>query len=177
MKNLFYLILCVFLLNCSQPEPKDCGIVVTFDDDKSMAIRAHFQNYLNNDVAALKTLWSPDLKIYMNSVEAAGVDEISALITMQHENFDNITMSFADDEGGDDLGLWVQTITYPANNGYPETTMSQVWFTWKATGKISGKELQVPAHIGFQWGDGMIVKEWHNFDPSSMQAELALASN
>ena len=90
-------------------EAKDCGIVVTFDDDKSMAIRAHFQNYLNNDVAGLKTLWSPDLKIYMNSVEAAGVEDISALIAMQHENFDNITMSFADDEGGEDLGLWVQT--------------------------------------------------------------------
>ena len=75
----------------------------------------------------------------MNSVEAAGVEDISALIAMQHENFDNITMSFADDEGGEDLGLWVQTITYPANNGYPETTMSQAWFTWKATGKNSGK--------------------------------------
>ena len=95
MKNLFYLILCGLLLSCNQTKPIDCGIVVTFDDEKSMAIRAHFQNYLNNDVAALKTLWSPDLKIYMNSVEAAGVDEISALITMQHENFDNITLSYA----------------------------------------------------------------------------------
>ena len=63
MKNLFNLILCGLLLNCNQPEAKDCGIVVTFDDEKSMAIRAHFQNYLNNDVAGLKTLWSPDLKI------------------------------------------------------------------------------------------------------------------
>ena len=29
--------------------------------------------------------WSPDLKIYMNSVEASTVTDISDLITVQHE--------------------------------------------------------------------------------------------
>ena len=55
-------------------------MTVTFDDEKSNAIRAHYQNYLNNDIDGLKSLWSPDLKIYMNSPDASGVDEHQALI-------------------------------------------------------------------------------------------------
>ena len=33
----------------------------------------------------LQSLWSPDLKIYMNSVDASTVTEISELITVQHQ--------------------------------------------------------------------------------------------
>jgi len=35
-----------------------------------MAIRSHYQKYLNNDIDGLKSLESPDLKIYMNSTQA-----------------------------------------------------------------------------------------------------------
>ena len=55
--------------------------------------------------------------------------------------------------------------------------MTQTWFTWNATGKASGNKLEVPAHIGFEWADGKIAKEWHNFDPSGMMAELELAAS
>ena len=172
MKKILFILIASFAISCTNN-----GVTVTFDDEKSNAIRAHYQNYLNNDIDGLKSLWSPDLKIYMNSPDASGVDEISSLITAQHENFDNISMTFQDDEGGEDLGVWVQTITYPANNGYPETTMTQTWFTWNATGKSSGNTLEVPAHIGFEWADGKIAKEWHNFDPSAMMAEFELAAS
>jgi len=172
MRKILFMLIASFAISCTNN-----GVTVTFDDEKSNAIRAHYQNYLNNDIDGLKSLWSPDLKIYMNSPDASGVDDISSLITAQHENFDNISMTFQDDEGGEDLGVWVQTITYPANNGYPETTMTQTWFTWNATGKASGNKLEVPAHIGFEWADGKIAKEWHNFDPSGMMAELELAAS
>ena len=172
MRKILFILIASFAISCTNN-----GVTVTFDDEKSNAIRAHYQNYLNNDIDGLKSLWSPDLKIYMNSPDASGVDEISSLITAQHENFDNISMTFQDDEGGEDLGVWVQTITYPANNGYPETTMTQTWFTWNATGKSSGNTLEVPAHIGFEWADGKIAKEWHTCDPSGMMAELELAAS
>ena len=172
MRKILFILIASLAISCTNN-----GVTVTFDDEKSNAIRAHYQNYLNNDIDGLKSLWSPDLKIYMNSPDASGVDEISSLITAQHENFDNISMTFQDDEGGEDLGVWVQTITYPANNGYPETTMTQTWFTWNATGKSSGNTLEVPAHIGFEWADGKIAKEWHNFDPSVMMAEFELAAS
>ena len=112
MRNILIIILAAIISSCSNN-----GVVVTFDDEKSNLIRSHYQNYLNNDIEGLKSLWSPDLKIYMNSVEAAGVEDIASLISAQHENFSDISMSFQDDEGGEDLGIWIQTITYPANNG------------------------------------------------------------
>ena len=99
MKNILFMLIALFAISCT-----NSGVNVTFDDEKSNAIRAHYQNYLNNDIEGLKSLWSPDLKIYMNSVEAAGVEEIASLISAQHENFSDISMSFQDDEGGEDLG-------------------------------------------------------------------------
>ena len=67
-------------------------------------------------------MWSPDLKIYMNSVDASTVSDISDLITVQHQVFDNISMSWTYDEnGGEDLGVWVQTTKYPASDNNPET--------------------------------------------------------
>ena len=58
------------IFSCNQ------GVQVTFDDNNSNAIRAHFQNYLNNDMDGLKSLWSPELKVYLNSKTPIGVDEI-----------------------------------------------------------------------------------------------------
>ena len=123
-----------------------------------------------------RSLWSPDLKIYMNSVEASTVTDISDLITVQHEVFENISMSFNYDEGSDDLGVWVQTINYPAMNGNPAATITQTWFNWSATGKSSGNTITIPVHISFEWADGKIVREWHNFDTTAMMAEIELAS-
>ena len=172
MKNLLFLFLAILFAGCS-----NSGVVVTFNDEKSNAIREHYQNYLNNDIAALQSLWSPDLKIYMNSVEASGVADISDLITVQHQVFDNISMSFQDDGADEDLGVWVQTINYPPYNGSPEMTITQTWFNWSATGIASGNSIELPAHISFQWENDKIVREWHNFDPTAMMAEIELATS
>ena len=64
MKKLLLLLFVGFSMSCSNND-----VVVTFDDENSNAIRAHFQNYLNNDMEGLKELWSPDIKIYLNSTE------------------------------------------------------------------------------------------------------------
>ena len=147
MKKIILIFLTALFIGC---DTAPSGIQVTFDDEKSNAIRAHYQNYLNNDVEALQSLWSPDLNIYINSTEAAGVEDISTAITAQHMVFENIKMSFGED-GGEDLGVWVQTINYPANNGYESSTHTQTWFTWSGTSKISGNEVVTPVFIGFQW--------------------------
>ena len=173
MRNILLSLLALIAFSCSSPTN---GVVTTFDDEKSNAIREHYQNYLKNDVPALQSLWSPDLKIYMNSVEASTVTDISDLITVQHEVFENISMSFNYDEGSDDLGVWVQTINYPAMNGNPAATITQTWFNWSATGKSSGNTITIPVHISFEWADGKIVREWHNYDPSEMMAEVEMAT-
>ena len=92
MKKIILTILTtVILFSCNQ------GVQVTFDDNNSNAIRAHFQNYLNNDMDGLKELWSPDVKVYLNSKQAIGVDELVALLEAQHAGFDPITMSFGEE--------------------------------------------------------------------------------
>ena len=71
MRNLLLFLFALVAYSCSSPTN---NVVTTFDDEKSNAIREHYQNYLKNDVAALQSLWSPDLKIYLNSVDASTVD-------------------------------------------------------------------------------------------------------
>ena len=34
---------------------------LTFEDEKSNAIRGHYEHYLNNDTDGLKELWAEDL--------------------------------------------------------------------------------------------------------------------
>ena len=57
MKNYLLLFLAVLFIGCAPT-----GVQVTFDDEKSDAIRTQFQNYLNNDMEAIKTLLSPDVQ-------------------------------------------------------------------------------------------------------------------
>ena len=37
--------------------------VVEFEDEKSNAIRGHYEHYLNNDTDGLKELWAEDAEI------------------------------------------------------------------------------------------------------------------
>ncbi|MEC8175901.1 MAG: hypothetical protein VX042_02485, partial [Bacteroidota bacterium] len=67
MKNYILLFFAALFIGCTST-----GVQVTFDDEKSNAIQSHFQNYLNNDMDGLKSLWSPDLKVYANSPDPIG---------------------------------------------------------------------------------------------------------
>ena len=62
MKNYILLFFAALSVRCSTT-----GVQVTFDDEKSNAIRAHYQNYLNNDMEGLKSLWSPDIEMFLNN--------------------------------------------------------------------------------------------------------------
>jgi hypothetical protein len=172
MKKILILLIAVTFTGCV-----DNSVKVTFDDDKSNAIRAHYQNYLNNDTDGLKELWSEDLNIYLNETSASGVDDIVAVIKAQHASFDNISMSFGDEEL--EMDNWIQTIDFPAiGENNPAITITQTWFTWSGTGKTSGLSVEVPVHISFGWGeDGKIVQEWHNFDPAKIVAEIELTAS
>lgn len=64
MKQITVIFISLIVLGCTNN-----GVVVNFDDDKSDAIRQHFQHYLNNDMEGLKSLWSPELQVFLNSSE------------------------------------------------------------------------------------------------------------
>jgi len=122
MKKIFLLILIVTLTSCT-----NTGVTVTFDDEKSNAIRTHYENYLNNDMDGLKSLWASDLEVFLNSTEAISTDELVVLLQAQHATFDPITMSWGQNDN-QDIKQWVETTNYPAGPANDAVTVTQTWF-------------------------------------------------
>ena len=60
MKKIIIIFITTLFIGC---DTAPLGVQVTFDDEKSNLIRAHFQNYLNNDMDGLKSLWSSQLQM------------------------------------------------------------------------------------------------------------------
>ena len=168
MKKIFLIFASILVLGCTNTN----GIVVNVDDDKSNSIRQHFDNYLNNDMEGLKSLWSPDLQVFLNSVEAISLDELVGLLEAQHSTY-TISMSWGANE---DVSYWVETTDYPGDDSYDKVTVTQTWFNWIATSKLTGETITMPAHISFMWGeDGKIAAEYHMYDTGAMAAGIEAA--
>ena len=90
MKKILLLFITVIALGCNQTNVT----VVEFEDEKSNAIRGHYQHYLNNDIDGLKKLWADDDKIvlWLGSVNQSPLSELIELIGAQHAAFDNIQL-------------------------------------------------------------------------------------
>ena len=43
------------------------------------------------------------------------LDEIRPLLEAQHSTFDPITISWSQEKGGEDIGVWVESTNYPAS--------------------------------------------------------------
>ena len=171
MKKIILIFITALFIGCDNAP---VGVQVTFDDEKSNAIRAHFQNYLNNDMDGLKSLWSSDLQVFANSTESVTLDELVVLLQAQHATFDPITMSWGN--GDEDLGQWVETTNYPDGPANDAVTVTQTWFTWNATSKLTGETINLPAHISFLWNeDGKISQEYHHYDTGEMMAAIEAA--
>ena len=160
MKNYLLLLITFLFIGCAPT-----GTVITFDDEKSNAIRAHYQNYEANNVEGLQALWSSELELYANSTEAIGVAEISDFVNAHHENFSDIKLTWGEEDDG--IDVWVETASY--DNGF---TVTQTWFNWVATGKNSGDSYNVPFHITFVWDEnGKIAQEYH-FGVDQLEKEV-----
>ncbi len=167
MKKLLLLLIIITTFGCNQT-----GVtVVEFEDEKSNAIRGHYEHYLNNDIEGLNQLWADENKIvlWLGSVEQSPLSELTGLIGAQHAAFDNIQMLNPD---GSNDPIFVETKTYPTGQ-----TWTNTWFRWSAVGKTSGNLVELPGHISFRWENGEIVEEVHLFDPTLMRAELELFAN
>ena len=169
MKKISLIILSFLILGCSG---SGTGVNLSFEDDKSNSIRAHYQNYLNNNMDGLKSLWSPELKVYLNSTESITLEELEVLLQAQHATFSPIKMSWGA-EGATDVGQWVETASYPPGPSNDAVTVTQTWFNWIATSKLTGETITLPAHISFIWGDdGKISEEYHMYDTTEMTAAI-----
>ena len=164
MKNYLLLLITFLFIGCAPT-----GTIITFDDEKSNAIRDHYQNYEANNVEGLQALWSSELELYANSTEAIGVAEISDFVNAHHENFSDIKLTWGEEDDG--IDVWVETASY--DNGF---TVTQTWFNWVATGKNSGDSYNVPFHITFVWDEnGKIAQEYH-FGVDQLEKEMAAVS-
>ena len=65
MKNLILIFISVLLVGCESTGPK-----VTTDDEKSQAILSAYDGYLANEYGWAEELYSDDITVYINSVEA-----------------------------------------------------------------------------------------------------------
>ena len=90
-------------------------------------------------MAAIESLYAADAIAYVNSVDSIPIQENMKNLSMHHELFDAISLSWGD--GENERTAFVQT------SSYPTIDVTLAWFTWKGTGKASGKTYNVPTHV------------------------------
>ena len=87
MKKILLVALVAFtMFSCNQ------GIMVSFDDPKSQAILSVYDSYMQNDAAAIESLYAEDAVVYLNSLDSIPIQEnVKNLgVTMdKHFTFEN----------------------------------------------------------------------------------------
>ena len=161
-KILLSAIAALVLFGCNQ------GVSVSFDDPKSQSILEVYGSYMENDMAAIESLYAADAVAYVNSVDSIPIQENMKNLAMHHELFDDISLSFGD--GENERTAFVQT------SSYPTTDITLAWFVWSGTGKASGKTYEVPTHVVYFWGeDGKIASSSLFNDSASFVEEMEAA--
>ena len=158
MKKNFLLLLSALVISCST------GPQITTDDEKSQSILAAYDSYLSNDYSWADKLYSPEISIYINSVESVDIEANIAGLSAHHELFSNISLN--NPNGGK---AYVQTTNYNNDLGI----WSHAWFIWKGTGKVTGKTIQTPVHVAYRWDDnGTISETWLFSDQAPLLEEI-----
>ena len=145
MKKILLVALVSFtLFSCNK------GITVSFDDPKSQAILSAYDSYMENDAAAIESLYSEDAVVFLNSLDSIPIQENVKNLAMHHELFDNISLSWGD--GENERTAFVQT------SSYPTIDVTLAWFTWTGTGKTTGEDYSNRGHFDYKWENGKIIE-------------------
>ena len=172
MKNYMLLFFAALFVGCAPT-----GVQVTFDDENSNKIREHLNNYVNNDLDSLLALASDDAQIFINGEDPMTPDEMRPLLEAQHAIFDNITLSWVQ-EGKEDIGVWVESTTYPEGPANYPADVTTAWFNWLGTSKMSGETITIPVHVVYVWNDeGKIQAEYEYYDPTKLVAAMEAAQS
>ena len=158
-KILLSAIAALALFGCNQ------GVSVSFDDSKSQSILEVYGSYMDNDMAAIESLYAVDAVAFVNSIDSIPIQENMKNLAMHHELFDDINLSWGEGEG--ERTAFVQT------SSYPTLDVTLAWFVWSGTGKASGKTYNVPTHVVYFWGeDGKIASSSLFNDSASFVEEM-----
>ena len=134
---------------------------------KSQAILSTYDGYLANEYSWAEELYSDDITVYINSVEAIDKEANVAGLAAHHDLFSDISISSPDGEGG----AYVQTTSYENDLG----VWSHAWFM-RRNRKGDGTIFKIPCHVAYQWNDdGSVSQTWLFSDQSSLIAEVNAA--
>ena len=168
MKNLKLIFFTVLFVGCASS-----GVQVTFDDENSNTIREHLQYYVDGDIDSMMTIIADDAEIYINSKESVSPGEVRAIHELEHSIFDSISTSWSQEEGGKDIGAWVESTKYPAGPANKPASVTQLWFTWSGTSISSGEALSIPVHVVYVWNaEGQVQTIYQFFDSIDANAVI-----
>ena len=160
MKKILLIALVAFtMFSCNQ------GVTVSFDDSKSQAILSVYDSYMENDAAAIESLYAEDAVVFLNSLDSIPIQDNVKNLAMHHELFDDISLSWGDGENA--RTAFVQT------SSYPTIDVTLAWFTWTGTGNVTGIGYSNKAHFDFQWEKGKVIKMLCFFDTTALNMEVA----
>ena len=173
MKNYILLFFAALFVGCAPT-----GVQVTFDDEKSNTIREHLQYYVDGDIDSKMSIIADDAEIYINSDESVSAGEVRSIHELEHSIFEDISTSWSQEEGGVDIGAWIESTNYPAGPANNPVSVTQVWFTWNGTSILTGEALSVPVHVVYVWNDESQVQTIYQFFDSAnvtavMEASMA----
>ena len=108
-------------------------------------------------------------------VAAVGIHEL------EHSIFNGISTSWSQEEGGEDIGAWVESTNYPAGPANEPASVTQAWFTWNGTSSSTGDSLSIPVHVVYSWNNENQVQTIYQFFDSInatavIEASLAATS-
>ena len=158
MKNFILLFITFLFIGCAST-----GVQVTFDDEKSNTIRDHIQYYVDGDIDSMMSIIADDAEIYINSNESVSAGEVRSIHELEHSIFEDISTSWSQEEGGVDIGAWIESTNYPAGPANNPVSVTQVWFTWNGKSVKTGETLSIPVHVAYAWNDNGQVQTIYQF--------------
>ena len=168
MKKIILVFIAALFVGCTSS-----GVQVTFDDENSNTIREHLQYYVDGDIDSMMAIIADDAEIYINSQESVSAGDVRAIHELEHSIFDEISTSWSQEEGGDDIGAWVESTNYPAGPANKPASVTQVWFTWDGTSISTGDALTIPVHVIYVWNDeGQVQTIYQFFDSVNATAVI-----
>ena len=168
MKKIILVFIAALFVGCTST-----GVKVTFDDENSNTIREHLKYYVDGDIDSMMAIIADDAEIYINSQESVSAVDVRAIHELEHSIFDAISTSWSQEEGGDDIGAWVESTNYPAGPANKPASVTQVWFTWDGTSISTGDALTIPVHVIYVWNDeGQVQTIYQFFDSVNATAVI-----
>ena len=139
MKYIYSILLCTIFLGCTNSNQS----IIKTEDDLSSNIKNGFESYASNDFS-FSDQYSEDVVSRINNMVIDGRDNLMSGWKAHHD------LLYKDINIQD---VYVHTNYF--NNG---EVWSNAWFTWNATGQITGEEYSNRGHFDYKWEDGKIVE-------------------